>query len=63
MEYPKAVMKKKELENLGFAEAWLLMVYRTTRGIAWKTGAAPNCPILFDTAELEKYRKRSCAAR
>ena len=63
MEYPKPIMKKSELQKLGFPEQWLLTVYYTTRGIAWKTGTAPNCPIVFDTAELEKYRKRTSVGR
>ncbi len=56
-------MKKSELQKMGFPEQWLLTVYYTTRGIAWKTGSAPNCPIVFDTAELERYRKRTSVGR
>jgi hypothetical protein len=56
-------MKKTELEKIGFTESWLLMVFRTTKGIAWKTGQAPNCPIMFDTYELEKFRKRMSFGR
>ena len=63
MDYPKPVMKKTELQKIGFAEAWLLMVYRTTRGIAWKSGPSPNSTILFDTAELERYRRRASVGR
>jgi len=63
LEYPKPVMKKTELEKIGFTESWLLMVFRTTKGIAWKTGQAPNCPIMFDTYELEKFRKRMSFGR
>ena len=63
MEYPKPIMKKTELEKMGFAESWLLMVFRTTKGIAWKTGYASNCPIMFDTSELEKYRRRMSVGR
>ena len=57
MKYPKPVMKKNELVVLGFPEEWLLMVYRTTKNIAWKMGHKNNSPILFDTEELDKYRK------
>lgn len=60
IEYPRPVMRKTELQKMGFDENWLLMVYNTTKGIAWKTGTAPNCPILFDVNALEKYRLRCC---
>ena len=63
MEYPKPVMKISELKKMGFAEQWLLSVYYITKGIAWKTGYAPNSPILFDTEALEKYRKSLCNGR
>jgi hypothetical protein len=60
MQYPKPVMRISDLKKMGFTEQWLLMVYNTTKGIAWKTGTAPNCPILFDVEALERYRVRSC---
>ena len=59
--YPKPVMKMSELKKMGFSESWLLSIYR--RGdhkIAWKTSAASNASILFDTALLEKERKAEC---
>lgn len=61
MEYPKSVMRKNELIQMGFPEEWLMTVYRLgIRKIAWKMGKASNSPILFDTAELEKYRRTQC---
>lgn len=62
MTYPKAVMTIPELIAMGFPEKWLLMVFRMQgrRAIAWKRGTATNSPILFDTEELEKYRKSQC---
>ncbi len=62
MNYPKPVMRMSELKKMGFPEEWLLYVYRkkTDRKIAWKTGFKDNCPILFDTEELEKFRRSSC---
>lgn len=61
MEYPKAVMKMSELQEMGFPREWLLSVYRTrNQKIAWKTSAASNGHIIFDTDALEKYRKAQC---
>ena len=63
MEYPKPVMKISELKKMGFPEQWLLSVYYTTKGIAWKTGYQQSCPILFDTKALEKHRQSLCNGR
>lgn len=65
MRYPKPVMRLSELKEMGFPEKWLLMVFRMqgNRSIAWKKGMAENSPILFDTEELEKYRKSQCVGR
>ena len=64
MKYPKPVMRKSELIEMGFAEEWLMFIYRMRQDkkIAWKTGNKPNCPILFDTEELEKLRKAACVS-
>ena len=58
-------MKKSELIKMGFTNEWLMYVYRmrTDKKIAWKTGIKENCPILFDTEELEKLRKAACTGR
>ncbi len=54
-------MRKNELIQMGFPEEWLMTVYRLgIRKIAWKMGKASNSPILFDTVELEKYRRTQC---
>lgn len=65
MNYPKPVMKLSELKKMGFPEEWLLQTYRMQgrRGIAWKMGMAENSPIVFDTEELEKWRKAQCVGR
>lgn len=61
MEYPKEVMRLKDLVTMGFPEDYLLRIYRSrNQKIAWKTGNKINCPILFDTKELEKYRRAQC---
>lgn len=62
MEYPKQVMKIKELEDLGFDRKWLLQIYRSRRqDIAWKTGKqGKTSTIYFSTQDLEKYRKAHC---
>jgi len=65
MTYEKKVMRLSELKKMGFPEDWLLSVYRLQgrRCIAWKNSHAENSPILFDTDELEKYRKAQCVGR
>ena len=64
MTYPKAVMRLQELKNMGFDEEWLLYIYRMRSDlkIAWK-GKKKNSPILFDTEELERYRRTQCVGR
>lgn len=59
MQYPKPVMKISELKAMGFTEEYLMYVYRNNRNaIAWKMNPTKvNSAILFDTEELEKYRK------
>lgn len=62
MKYEKAVMTITELKKMGFPEEWLRSIYRNRhQTIAWKMDASKkNSPILFDTEELEKYRKAHC---
>lgn len=62
MEYPKPIMTKRELMELGYKEEWLMEIYRSRRqDIAWKIHPNKrNSPILFDTSELEKYRRSCC---
>ena len=62
MTYPKQVMSIKELKAMGYPEEFLLGIYRSrNQKIAWKIGTGGRTSkILFDTEELEKYRKAQC---
>lgn len=62
MNYPKQVMTVKELREMGFPKEFLLEIYRSrNQKIAWKTGTGGRTStILFDTEELEKFRKAQC---
>lgn len=72
MKYPKKVMTIKELHedepyHIGYPDEWLREIYRSrtinrNHKIAWKMGGEdkPHSTILFDTEELEKYRKSQC---
>lgn len=62
MKYPKQVMTIKELKDMGFPEEWLRNIYRSRHQIiAWKMDESKlTSTILFDTEELEKYRKAHC---
>ena len=56
MKYPKAVMKQSELIKIGFPKEFLDRAYRNG-GIAFRINpAAPNSPLIYDTAALEEYR-------
>ena len=62
MEYPAKVMKAKELVAIGWPEKYLRQIYNTPgQKCAWKMNNAVNSPILFDTDELEKFRRARCA--
>lgn len=58
MEYPKQIMSKKELLDMGFTRAYLDRVSNTKgQTIAFRLN--PNNPrstLLFDTRGLEKFR-------
>ena len=58
MEYAKPVMKLTELQKMGFTKDYLMSVYHDKRqNFAWKMNmTARSSPILFDTAEFEKFR-------
>jgi len=59
MTYPKLVMKKAELEALGFPRDFLHKAY-LKGGIAWKAHPEKrNSVILFDTQALEKFRQET----
>lgn len=62
MEYPKPVMKKTELMELGFPEDTLLRASREkNQTFAFKANPlAKNSPLLFDTAGFEKWRLTQC---
>lgn len=58
MEYPKIIMKKTELEKMGFPEEFLFRAYRA-RGQTFAQKLNPtkrNSPIIFDTVGFEKWR-------
>lgn len=58
MQYAAQVMRLTELQKMGYSREYLLNVFRTTQGIAWKMNPTkPNSPICFDTERLEKYRE------
>ena len=78
MNYPKRFMRLSELtkkddadpsKNIGLPEKWLRTIYYSRsinkdHSIAWKMDASKkNSPIIFDTDELEKYRKSQCTGR
>lgn len=60
MEYPKPIMKKTELQKMGFPEEYLLYVYRHPKNnFAHKMNPnKSNSHILFDTAGFERFRQR-----
>ena len=62
MKYPKKVMKKTELEEMGFPEEYLIRIFHTKgQTIAWKMSPAKsNSTILFDVEAFEKLRVREC---
>lgn len=58
MEYPKAVMNKKELMKMGFTRNYLDRA-ASTKGQTFAFRLNPmnqRSPMLFDTAGLEKFR-------
>lgn len=62
MNYPKKVMTITELRAMGFPDEYLRSIYRDRHQIiAWKQDESKrNSTILFDTEELEKYRRARC---
>lgn len=62
MDYPKQIMKKKELIKMGFPEEYLMRIFRMKKQtIAWQMNPTKrNSPILFDTDALEKQRIKEC---
>ena len=60
MTYPKPVMKAGEMAELfGMSsQTFADMLHLPGQKFAWKMSAAKNSPVLFDTEEFEKWRKR-----
>ncbi len=58
MEYPKPIMKLRELTDMGFPEEYLLRAYRHPgQRFAGKVNPSKrNSPIIIDTQAFEKYR-------
>lgn len=60
MKYPKAMMKIKELMDMGIPESMLMNAYRE-KGQNFAQKIDPkrsNSPIVFDTAEFDKWRMK-----
>ncbi len=58
MEYPKSVMSKSELMQMGFTRTYLDRVSRVKgQTFAFRMNPAKsNSPLMFDTAGFEKFR-------
>lgn len=61
-QYPRIIMRKTELEKMGFAKEYLERIHREIGApVAWKINPGSkrgNSPILFNTQELEKVIAR-----
>ena len=58
MKYPKEIMRKSELMNMGFPEEFLDRAYRC-RGQTFAQKIDPskkNSPMIFDTCGFEQWR-------
>lgn len=60
MEYPKPMMRLKELMAMGIPESMLMNAYREKgQNFAQKIDSKrSNSPIVFDTAEFDKWRMK-----
>lgn len=62
MEYPKKIMRRRELEEMGFGKEYLMRIFREYGSpVAWKMNPHSkrrNSPIMFNTEELAKLQKR-----
>lgn len=63
MDYPKEIMRKTELMEMGFPEELLLRASREKgQTFAFKLNPlARNSPLLFDTVGFEKWRMKQCS--
>ena len=62
MKYPKKVMNRKELMEMGLPESYLMRAYATP-GQTFACRANPadkKSPILFDTDGFEEWRIKDC---
>lgn len=62
MNYPKDIMTRKALIAMGFSEAYLMRAFTAPgQTFAWRENPLnKHSPIIFDTAELEKWRLEDC---
>lgn len=62
MNYPKDIMTRKALIAMGFSETYLMRAFTTPgQTFAWRENPLnKHSPIIFDTAELEKWRLEDC---
>lgn len=59
MKYPKPIMRKSELIQMGFSKKELEDIwFLPGQKIAKKISNKRNSPIVYDTEALERYRKR-----
>ena len=59
LKYPKPIMRKTELQGMGFPEECLMAAYHS-RGQDFAHKINPtkkNSPIIFDTAGFERWRQ------
>ena len=59
MEYPKPIMKRTELMEMGFPETYLNRAY-ASKGQTFATKMNPlkkKSPVLYDTAGFERWRQ------
>lgn len=62
MNYPKTIMKKKELIEMGFPEELLLRASKEKgQTFAFKVNPlASNSPLMFDTEGFSKWVEKQC---
>ena len=63
IEYPRPVMRRNELKEMGFDESFLDYVIRNqgNKGIAWKSDPTKkNSPFNYNTAAFERFRQGQC---
>lgn len=62
MKYPRKIMRRTELEKMGFGKEYLMRIFREYGApVAWKMNPhskRKNSPIVFDTEELARVQAR-----